>query len=243
MTHPVLLNNVQHKDMRIITRRAAELGDDVQLVLTFPTEYADVQREYPIFFRRDSDSGEYQSVALLGFSRGENLFLENGHWDASYIPAIIARGPFLIGFQEQEVEGVTRREPVIHVDLDDARVNEREGEPVFLEHGGHTPYLRHVAGLLRGIQEGIELSKPMFAAFERHELIEPVNLEVDVLDDVRYVLKGYHTINRDRLAALDGPALVELNRAGFLEGAFLVMASLGNVSRLIERRRRRIAQG
>lgn len=131
---------------------------------------------------------------------------------------------------------------MVHVDLDDPRVNDNEGEPLFLEHGGNAPYLRHVAGLLQGIQGGIEISKPMFAAFERHGLIEPAQLEVDVLDDVQYVLKGYHTINRDRLAALDGAVLAELNRAGFLEGAFLVLASLGNVSRLIERKRRRLAR-
>lgn len=243
MTHPVLLNNIEHKDMRIITRRSAEFGDDVHLVLTFPTEYADVQREYPIFFRRDSGSGAYQSVALLGFAPGENLFLDDGQWTAGYVPAIVARGPFMIGYQEQELDGETRREPVIHVDLDDPRVNESEGEPVFLEHGGNAPYLQHVAGLLSGIQEGVEISKRMFSAFERHGLIEPVNLEVDVLDDVQYVLKGYHTINRERLAALTGEVLVELNRAGFLEGAFLVLASLGNVPRLIDRKRRRFVQG
>lgn len=218
MSHPVLLNNVEHKDMRIITRRSAEFGDDVHVVLTFPTEYADVQREYPIFFRRDSGSGEYQSVALLGFSQGENLFLEGDSWAGSYVPAIVARGPFLIGFQEREVDGESRKEPVIHVDLDDPRVNETEGEPVFLEHGGNAPYLQHIVGLLQGIQEGMALSKPMFAAFERHGLIEPVNLEVNVLDDVRYVLKGYYTISRERLAGLEGAALVELNGAGFLEG-------------------------
>lgn len=243
MTRPVLLNNIEHKDVRIITRPSAELGDGVHRVLTFPSEYADVQREYPIFFRHDAASSEYQSVALLGLAEGENLFLEDGRWTGAYVPAIIARGPFLIGFQEQEVEGETRREPVVHIDLDDPRVNETEGEPVFLEHGGNAPYLQHVAGLLRGIQQGIELSKPMFAAFERHGLIEPVNLEVDVLDDVQYVQKGYHTINRDRLAALDGEALAELNRAGFLEGAFLVLASLRNMPRLIERKRRRLTQG
>lgn len=241
MTHGVLLNNVEHQDLRVITRRCAEFGDDVHLVPTFPNEYADVQREYPIFFRKDPASGDYQSVALLGFSQGENLFLEGDRWAAGYVPAMIARGPFLIGFQKQEVEGEVRKEPVVHVDLDDPRVNRKEGEPLFLEHGGHAPYLRHVAGLLRGIQEGIEIAGAMFAAFERHELIEPVNLEISVLDDVQYVLQGYHTINRERLAALDGDALAELNRAGFLEGAFLVLASHGNVPRLIERKRRRVS--
>jgi hypothetical protein len=119
----------------LITRHSAEFGDNVQAVLTFPTEYGDIQREYPLLFRKDPGSGEFQSIALLGLERGENLFLDEGRWSASYVPGIVARGPFLIGFQEQEVDGETHREPVIHVDLDDPRVNETEGEAVFLEHG------------------------------------------------------------------------------------------------------------
>jgi hypothetical protein len=241
MSKPVLLNNIAHKDLRVITRYSAEFGDNVHAVLTFPTEYGDIQREYPILFRKDAESGEFQSIALLGFAKGENLFLENDRWSASYVPGIIARGPFLIGFQEQEVDGEVRREPVIHVDMDSPRVNEAEGEAVFLEHGGNTRYLEHVAAILRGIQEGVALSKAMFAAFESYELIEPVNIEADVLDDVKYVLKGFYTINQDRLAQLDGEALEKLNRAGFLQGAFLVVASLNNVKKLIDMKKRRLA--
>jgi hypothetical protein len=241
VTNHVLLNNIAHKDMRVITRYAAEFGDNVHAVLTFPTEYGDIQREYPILFRKDAGSGEFQSIALLGLARGENLFLDHGQWSASYVPGIVARGPFLIGFQEQEVDGGIRKEPVIHVDLDDPRVNESEGEAVFLEHGGNTPYLQGIASILRGIQEGVAMSKAMFAAFESHDLLEPVNIEADVLRDLKYVLKGFYTIDRDKLAQLEGRALEELNKAGFLQGAFLAVASLHNVRKLIDMKQQRVA--
>ena len=91
-------------------------GDATGMVLAFPSEYAELQREYPIFFRKDRDSGEWQSVALLGFEQHENLFLQDGRWNASYLPGAVARGPFLIGFQEQRFDGESRKEPVIHVD-------------------------------------------------------------------------------------------------------------------------------
>lgn len=243
MTQHVLLNNVDHQDLRVITRYGAELGHAVQCVPTFPTEYADIQREYPIFFRREPESGALQSVAMLGLAPGENLFLEGDEWRAGYVPAFLARGPFLIGFQEQERDGQRRKEPVIHVDLDDARVNRTDGEPVFLEHGGSTRYLKHIAALLNGIQEGLAIGQSMYRAFESLELIEPVKLEIDVLEDVRYVLNGFHMIDRERLAALKGSDLAELNRAGFLEGAFLVLASQSNMARLIERKRLRTARG
>ena len=76
MTRHVMLNNIAHKDLRVITRHAAEFGDNVGTVMTFPTEFADLQREYPIFFRKDANTGEFTSIALLGFAQDENLFLD-----------------------------------------------------------------------------------------------------------------------------------------------------------------------
>jgi len=242
MTRRVMLNNVAHKDLRVITRHGAEFGDSVGTVLTFPTEYADVQREYPIFFRRDQATGEYQSVALLGFDKGENLFLDEGRWNAGYVPGIVARGPFLIGFQEQTVDGQLRKEPVIHVDLDDRRVSFTEGEPVFRPHGGNTPYLDQIALVLRGIRDGMEISKAMFAAFADSNLIEPVKLEIKLSEEEKYSVVGMYTINAEKLAALNGPALEKLNRAGFLQGAFLVTASMQNVKKLVDLKRRRSSQ-
>jgi hypothetical protein len=233
-----MLNNIAHKDLRVIQRFGAEFGDSVGTVLVFPTEYEDVQREYPIFFRKDPATGEYQSVALLGFEKTENLFLRDGRWDAKYIPGVVARGPFLIGFQ---VDSETRTNPVIHVDLDHPRISQTEGEPIFMPKGGNSPYLDHVATVLSGIRDGLEVSKAMFAAFTAADLIEPVQLEVKPTTDKSYSLTGLHTINQQKLAALNGVALEQLNSAGFLRGAFLVTASMNNVKRLMALKRQRAA--
>lgn len=241
MTKHVMLNNVAHKDLRVITRYGAELGDNVGSVPTFPTEYADVQREYPIFFRKDAASGEYQSLALLGLEKDENLFLEDGRWNASYVPGIVVKGPFLIGFQEQQIEGELRREPVIHVDLDHPRVSKTEGEAVFLPQGGNSPYLDHIAMVLRGIRDGLEVSKAMFAAFTEFDLIEPVTLEIKLNAEQGFNLVGLHTISQQKLLALDGASLERLNKAGFLQGAYLVIASMANVRKLMAMKQRRVA--
>lgn len=238
MTRHALLNNITHKDLRVITRHGAEFGDETSTVLTFPTEYADVQREYPIFFRKDS-AGEYQSVALLGFEKNENLFLNDGRWEAAYVPGMIVRGPFLIGFQEQNIDGELRNEPVIHVDLDHPRVSWSEGEAVFRPQGGLSPYLEHVVAVLRGIRDGIEASKAMFATFTALNLIEPVKVEIKLDDEQGYSLVGLHTISREKLLALDGAALERLNRTGFLEGAYLVLASMHNVKKLMATKQRK----
>jgi len=246
MTNTVLLDNVTHKDLRVRTGHSAKFGDAVNLALVFPTEFVFVQREYPILFRQDT-KGEYQAFALLGLDKGENLFLDASGWNARYVPAVQQRGPFVIGLHPKGPDGAAgnlgEREPMVHVDLDHPRISSTEGEPVFLRHGGHSPYLERAGRVLKLIWRGAELTKPMFGAFEDGGLIEPMDVEVGLDGRVKYTLPGFFTINQERLAALDGPALERLNRQGFLQLAMLVATSLGNMNWLIELKNRRLAAG
>lgn len=238
MVNSVPLDNVTHGELRVVTRYGKEFADDVNQVPTFPTEFGDIQREYPILFRKDSSTNEFQSVAVLGFDPGENLFLSDDAWNASYIPAVIAKGPFLIGFQSQNTAG-GQKEPVIHVDTESPRLSKEEGVPVFLPHGGQSAYLEHISAVLNAIYRGVEASKRMFHCFERHGLIEPVQLNARLSESENYEFRNYYTVSREKLQALDGSSLESLNREGFLEGAFLVIASLNNMHRLIARKQKK----
>jgi len=77
MTNFQLLNNVQHKDLKVIIDRSADLGDNVWYAVTFPNEFKNLQRHYPVFFIKNPDDGEFQAVAMFGVEEGENLFLDN----------------------------------------------------------------------------------------------------------------------------------------------------------------------
>ena len=63
MTEAVLLNNVDHHDLKVALGHDAAFGDAINQVLVLPTEFAEVQREYPILFRKD-DAGAFRAVAL-----------------------------------------------------------------------------------------------------------------------------------------------------------------------------------
>ena len=238
MTNSVLLNNIDHHDLRVIARHASDYGDGVNIAPVFPTEFEDAQREYPILFRLD-EAGAFQSVVLLGLDRDENLFLTEAGWQARYIPAMHRRGPFTIGLQGREGEGPG--EPMIHVDLDDPRVGRETGEALFLPHGGNAPYLEHVAGVLRTLYAGLEQASSMFAAFDALELIQPVEIQIALSEEEQYSLPGFLTIDQNRLADLDSMALKQLNQTGYLRLAYLVGASLGNVNRLIDLKNRKAA--
>lgn len=238
MTNSVLLNNVDHGDLHIDVRHAARFGDSVNQTLIFPTEFADIAREYPIVFRKEGDS--YHAVALLGFDKDENLFLDDdAGWQARTIPAVHQRGPFMIGLGDPDAEG--NREPMILVDMESPRIASSGGQRVFLPQGGNTPYLDHIAAVLRVIHVGMEVNGPMFAMLKEMELIAPVTFQVSINEEKRYDFPDCFVIAQDRMASLSGDALARLNAQGYLGAVFAVMSSLGNMSQLIALKNRRMA--
>lgn len=229
-TH-VQLNNIDHRDLRVVTERGAAWGDDVMSALTFPAEFRNVQAYYPIVFQKTADGG-VQPVALLGFQPGQNLFLDEHGWDAAHaLPLAIARQPFLIGMS---VEG----EPMMHIDLDHPRVSREQGEPLFRTHGGTTEFLDGMASTLQALHEGLQAVPGFVGALLRHELLESFVLDITLDDGAQHRLAGFSTIHEERLARLDGEALGSLHAAGHLEAIYMVLASQSRFRDLIERVRR-----
>lgn len=230
MPNTVLLNNVDHKDLRVIAGRGAEYGDDVMLAITFPAEFRNLQAHYPIVFRKSPDGVTFQPIALFGFAEGENLFLGRDGWDATYVPLTIERQPFLIG--------VGGGEMMVHVDLDSPRISAAAGEPVFLAHGGTTEFLERMNSALLAIHQGLERTPAFVAALVEQDLLESFVLDIELDDGSQNRLAGFYTINEDRLQGLHGDALEQLHKVGHLQAIYMAIASLSNFRDLIERKNR-----
>lgn len=230
MTHHVLLNNVDHKDLRVVTTRGAKYGDDVMYAVTFPSEFRNIQAHYPIVFRKNAQ-GQFEPIALLGFEERQNLFLTARGWDANYIPLTIERLPFLIGFSAD-------KQPMMHVDLDSPRISRSEGEAVFREHGGNTEFLERMSSVLLAIHQGIAGAQPFVAALLEQELLESFVLDVQLANGSQNRLAGFYAINEERLQGLGGAVLERFNRAGYLQAIHMVIASMSQFRALIERKNR-----
>lgn len=233
MANLVSLNNIDHKNLKINVEYSPSYGHNSGCVLVLPTEFSDVQREYPIFFQKNQQTNKFQAIALLGLTPDENLFLNEGKWNANYIPAVIAKGPFVIGFEEDPNGVAGEMGRVVMVDLDDPRVGEQQGAPLYLEFGGESAYLGQVATALDGIHRGVQVADAMYDTFDQLGLIEPCKLELTLADGEIYRIQGCFAINRERLQSLTAENVAKLHAAGYLEGAYLILASLNNVKKLI----------
>ncbi|PPU90139.1 peptidase [Xanthomonas euvesicatoria pv. citrumelonis] len=228
----MLLNNLDHRDLRVITAHGAAYGDDVMSAATFPQEFRQLQAQYPIVFHRSGERS-FQPLALLGLRLGENLFLDGARWDAPYVPLAIQRQPFLIG---EQPDG-----PMVHVDLDSPRVSTTEGQLLFREHGGTTEFLDHISQVLRTLHDGLAASTAFVERALRYDLLEPFVFEATLNNGLECRLAGLYVVHEERLRALDESALLDLHRHGDLEPLYMAVASIAQLRHLLERMNRRHA--
>ena len=224
------LNNVDHSSLRVITQRGAQFGDAVKSALTFTFEFRSVQAQYPILFQKDQ-SGQFQPVVLFGFEKGENLFLKGDKWDATYIPVMMRRDPFLIGQNKNNPENA-----VLSIDLDSPRVSESEGEALFQPMGGQTDFLQASVQLLNDMHHGMAQNKVFVDAMMAHGLIEDVTMDIKLKDGSENHLFGYSALNEEKIKDLKGDVLADFGEKGVLMPMFMMLASIVQMQQLVNRK-------
>ncbi len=224
---PQLLNNIQHKDLRVITQRGAQWGDDFMSAPVTVDEFRKLQAHYPIVFQPD-DKGGMVPAALFGLQEGENLFLNGQGWQADYVPLSVQRLPFSIGIADDELR--------MMVDMDSKRIaSGAEGEAVFLPHGGTTDFTENANAVLRTLHEGLQATSDFVQTLLEHDLLESFVLDVERPDGSHGQLVGFFIIHEERLAALDAATVALLHQADYLQPIYMAIASLSNFTTLIRR--------
>ena len=232
MTRPVLLDNVNHRHLRIHTERSAGLGDNRHYALALPVEFRHLQAHFPIVFQLVEGDVGFQPIALFGLEEGQNLFLTPTGWDATVVPMSMQRDPFLIGRAQDDTLQ-------LHIDLDSPRIVEPDqgeiGTALFLPHGGFSEYLDQVVRLMEDLHAQVQYLPVFIEALIRHQLLEPFVFDMQTPGGEHARLTGLFTVNEEKLAGLPGAALEALAREGHLLPIYMQIASLAQLALLAER--------
>lgn len=231
MTTLSVLDVSQHQSTRVAMDFGPAFGDAVNQTRVFASELPHVQRDYPIFFRQD-ENGSLITVALLGLARDENLFLDLWRDERVYIPALHRRGPFSIGVRAGSADADTS-EHIIQIDTADARVGTSKGHTLFLDHGGHSPFLQSMMDCLRTIGDGLTLDAVFHKALIDHDLLESVTVDLQVSETENISIPEVLAINQEKFFALAPDALKQLQAQGVLGLIYATLFSLSNTSRLL----------
>jgi hypothetical protein len=177
----------------------------------------------PILFTKDANTGAFYAGAMFGFKAGENLLGSSAQ--GSFVPLMLQRDGFFMSDKH------------IAIDREHARFSEREGEPLFDE--AHEPgaQLRAIQRTLGEIHAGLEQTKSFIDALSSLKLIESIDISIGA-GAGRIRLEGLFTVSLDRLRDLDDASALRLFRAGQLQLAYTMSASLKQIGRLARLRER-----
>ena len=230
MPNFVPLDYGQHKLLRIANTYGAAFGDDLGMVSVVPVEIPALVNSYPLFFRKAPVGGTYELSAMLGFAAAQNLFLTPAGWDASYVPLALRCAPFAV---QQNPANPDRN--TLMIDLASPRIAPAGGDVLFFSDGRPSERLQAAIETLEALVKGAAAADAYAAALDALGLIEPVEVQVDLVGGASHNLAGLYTIAQSRLDTLPPSAIANLHAQGFLPWIYQQAASVGQIANLILR--------
>lgn len=226
-----LLDSVMHRQLKIDIKNLDIPHNKVNWSFVTIGELHSLVHEYPIFITKNADTGQFQLSALLGFSSGQNLFIQNNKWQATYLPLDMLRRPFKAMLTKENDESSGR----ITIDTSSPAVtNSADGERLFDDEGKPTRYLERIQDTFAQLMGGTILSRKLLAIAYQHNLIESITINIELDNKPNVHLTGLYGVNKAALDALSGEALAECHQAGVLQVCHLLLSSGIHIEKLIK---------
>ena len=227
--NPVALNKVDHKDIKIKPMvNNYKFAAKTNSVILAGVEFTEAAKEYPIVF---AQSGEHVvPVALLGLRNEENLFvLEDGTWDANYVPAFVRRYSFVLA--ETGEDGNQR---VVCIDESFSGFSKKDGEPLF-DGEEPTPILQQALDFLDEYQKQYMRTEVFVKRLQDSELLMSLNAKIDMVDGAQFALTGLLVVDEKKLLALSDEKALGFFRSGELAWVYCHLMSLGSMGGMVQR--------
>lgn len=189
-------------------------------------EFSRLGAEYPIVFVKNSDTDEFQSVALMGLKTGENLFVDGDKWKGVFVPGSIRNHPFVLApagkDSDQLVVGLIENSPIL---------SEEEGSPLFSDSGEETDYLKSKKETLVNFLQSDQMTKAFVNVLAEKELLTPQTVTVNA-GAQKVNLNGLYIVDEKKLGELSEEDFADFRKRGFLAPLYAQLGSMHQFSKL-----------
>ena len=225
----VPLSKERHADWSVEMGGDYSFARNVNAVPLLATEIPAAAAEYAIVFTGTDET--VMPAALLGIRNDDNVYLtETGGWHAKYIPAFVRRYPFVFSSS-----GNGARFTLCFDEEFSGCNQEGRGQRLFDDEGQATPYLERIAAFTKDFQAQYGPTVGFCKKLTDLKLLDPMKAQIKSETGPEMSLGGFMAVNRDRLKALAGETLSELAKTNELELVYAQLASMKNVSAMVER--------
>ena len=246
MANLIALHNIAHRNLRICPEKVETHGANLSMVPVMLSEFLKLVVQFPIALSKNKDTGQFVCVAMFGFAEGENLFCQNNQCDTLYTPLQIARQPFFLG-QDEQIQNKTNSDQYqVCFDPDSNCLQkvdspEKGSEALFDEEGNVTPYLQRMQSILAELLDGESKTQAFVDKLLTMKLLQAMRLEISFDNGESQRINGMYTIDEEKLNALPGESILELHQLGYLPYIYAMIASMGQIYSLVQRKNSRLA--
>lgn len=253
MPQLIAVNPKFHQHTVVNPKLVKQEASELHLVPAVLNEFQKLVVQYPIVFSKKEDTGQFTCSALLGLEEGENLFWEQGQWQGIYVPLQVARQPFFLGNaaddKNQEQQQEQHPEYVLCINSEHPAVSENSAEQddpleaLFDENQQPTPYLQQQQSLLEQLLFGEQITAHFIERLLQLALLTPLALDITFADNSSQKVTGLYAIDEEKLAKLDEQALFSLHQQQLLAPIYMIIASMGQIYALVDKKNKRIEAG
>jgi len=221
----VPITEKNHKGLKVTSIDNFNFVSDTHLASIMVHEFSRASATYPIVFLEDKVNDKFKPVVMLGLEEGENLFVQDGKWVSSYIPAIIRRYPFALSKTEND-------KYVVCIDEDSEFINNDKGQPIFNEDGTGTEVIERVKKYLTELQQMEMFTENFCSYMASNNMFTPLNMKVRIGDEIKNV-GGAYVINEERFNSLNNDKFLELREKQYIPVVYSHLSSLAQIERLL----------
>jgi len=229
MADPVLLSFEKHGKLRLSDSRDFTQFKSQHLVPVVFQEFYSLAAELPLVFVRNSETGGFLPVAMMGLRKGSNLFCQNSSWQQPFLPSSFTLAPLSLHKLQSDTD-----DAVVAIDEESKLLSESVGESLFQSNGEFSNYLQ------KRIDQIVTVTKQSLQAVTLCQFLADKNLLKTGLlalqyDDSspRYEVEGVYTIDEDMLEKIADEEYLELRRRGLISLIYSHLTSLSKFKRLL----------
>lgn len=225
----VPLNNTLHQHIHIKQDTLFSHAQQKHIVPVQAYEFMLTACNYPIVFIKDTETGEFQSVAMLGLQPNENLFYSPNGWQATSVPGALKMPPFIAASTSGNPENFT-----LCIDMNSSLVAQENGELIFDKEGQQTDFLKAKVDFISQYIGQTHATRDFINHLAQKNLLQALSLTVKTPGNAleEFKIKGVYAVNDKILQELSDQDFLELRKKHYLPLIYAHISSLNLADKL-----------
>lgn len=228
MSKIIPINNQVHGQIKVKSSNDYSRFKSQHLIPIVAQDFSRMATEFPLVFVKNTETGQFLPVAMMGIKNGVNLYCQDDNWPAAIIPLGFSNAPLSL-----VKKSTVSDELIVCIDEESALVSTDSGDALFDAQGEQTKYLEKRSQALLKVAEFTHQIQAISQFFAEKKLLVSRQLTVKLENENEpFTINGVYLIDEEVLNELPADEFEKLRKQGLLPLIYAHLTSLQQITRL-----------